>query len=148
MKLVRYLFVGGAAAIVDFVLFMLLAWGAGWPWFPTAVLSFSLATLVNYALSIRHVFESGVRFSQGHELILVYLVSAIGLTVNQAVLWFGIETAHIDMLAAKLGATGTVFFWNYAARRYFIFNHDRRPSDDTVDVAPLDYAGGQPARDN
>ena len=61
MKVMRYFFVGGTAAAVDFVLFAI------WPsllacqgFHPLG--SAILATLVNYVLSIKHVFESGVRF--------------------------------------------------------------------------------------
>lgn len=146
MKLVRYFFVGGAAALVDIGLFTLLARVAGLPWFPVALFSFAMATLVNYVLSVRHVFESGIRFSPRHELLLVYVASAVGLGINQTVLWLGIEWVHVDMLIAKLCATGTVFFWNYAARRYFIFNE--RPEPDTADSdSALSYGSGCPAGD-
>jgi putative flippase GtrA len=145
MKLVRYFFVGGAAALVDFGLFALLARVAGLPWFPVALFSFTLATLLNYLLSVRHVFESGIRFTRRHELMLVYLVSAVGLAINQVVLWFGIESARVDMLVAKLIATGTVFFWNYGARRYFIFNE--RVSGAALDDVQLDCSSTGPGRD-
>ena len=145
MKLVRYFFVGGAAALVDFSLFALLARVAGLPWFPVALFSFTMATLVNYVLSVRHVFESGIRFSRRHELMLVYLVSAVGLAINQGALWFGIEAAHLDMLVAKLGATGAVFFWNYGARRYFIFSE--RISHVAFDDPDLDCSSTGPGRD-
>jgi len=145
MKLVRYFFVGGAAALVDFSLFALLARAAGLPWFPVALFSFTVATLVNYVLSVRHVFESGIRFSRRHELMLVYLVSAVGLAINQGALWFGIESAHVDMLVAKLGATGAVFFWNYVARRYFIFSE--RVRHVAFDDPGLDCSSTGPGRD-
>jgi putative flippase GtrA len=126
MKLVRYFFVGGVAALVDFSIFALLARVSELPWFPVAIFSFAMATLVNYVLSVRHVFESGVRFSRRHEMILVYAVSGVGLGINQGVLWMCIESAQLDLLLGKILATGTVFFWNYAGRHYFIFS-ERSP---------------------
>jgi putative flippase GtrA len=122
MKLVRYFFVGGVAALVDFSIFALLARVAELPWFPVAIFSFAMATLVNYVLSVRHVFESGIRFSRRREMILVYAVSGVGLGINQGVLWMCIESAQLDLLLGKILATGTVFFWNYAGRHYFIFS--------------------------
>lgn len=145
MKLVRYFFVGGMAAIVDIGLFALLARLAGLPWFPVALFSFTMATLVNYVLSVRHVFESGIRFSRTHEVMLVFIVSSVGLGINQAVLWFCIESAQIDMLIAKVCASATVFFWNYGARRYFIF---RERSVDTGEMAlDIDRSPRWPAGD-
>lgn len=121
MRIVRYFFVGAAAAAVDITVFGILAKVFGLPWFPVAVFSFLLATVVNYRLSIRHVFSSGVRFQQYHELALVFLVSAAGLAFNQTVLWILIEHLSWDLVVAKIAATGLVFFWNYAIRHYFIF---------------------------
>jgi putative flippase GtrA len=119
--IVRYFFVGGVAALVDWTLFGVLARWLGLPWFPVALFSFVAATGVNYILSIRHVFRSGTRFSSHHELAMVFLVSGIGLVINQAILWVLIERVHWDMLLGKILATGVTFLWNYSSRRFFIF---------------------------
>jgi putative flippase GtrA len=84
-------------------------------------LGFVIATAVNYFLSIRFVFESGVRFEFFREISLVFLISLIGLGVNQAVLYLGIGILGWEMLFTKLCATGVVFFWNFAGRSQFIF---------------------------
>ena len=121
MRIVRYFFVGATAAAVDIGLFGLAVKGIGLPWFPVAIFSFVLATAVNYVLSIRYVFDSGVRFAYHHEMLLVFLVSAIGLVINQAVLWVLINYTTTDVVLAKIASTICVFFWNYGARRRFIF---------------------------
>lgn len=120
-KFIRYFAVGGIATAVDFSIFAALLYGVDVTWFWSAFVSFLLATSVNYVLSIRHVFESGVRFRKRHEIPLVFLVSAVGLVVNQAALYVGIEMIGIYPLVAKVGATGMVFFWNFFARSMFIF---------------------------
>ena len=117
----RYFFVGGAAACVDIGLFALLAKGLGMPYLQVASASFVLATLVNYLLSIRYVFVSGQRFRRRWEVAMVFLVSALGLALNSAVLWLCVEMAHEDLLVGKVVATGVVFFWNYFARRVLVF---------------------------
>lgn len=126
MKLVRYFLVGGVAAAVDIGVFGLLAKVLALPWFPVAVFSFLLATAVNYWLSVRHVFQSGVRFAKLHEAILVYFVSGVGLVLNQTILWLLIEIWSWDILLAKIAATGGVFFWNYLSRSRFIFKASGR----------------------
>ena len=121
MKIVRYFFVGGAAAAVDIGIFTVALKVFGYSWFFVAILSFLLATAANYLLSIRYVFESGVRFKKQAEVSLVFLVSGVGLVLNQSVLWLLIETAGIDEVLSKLMATGVVFLSNYMARSRFIF---------------------------
>ena len=123
--LARYFVVGGVAACVDIGLFMLFAKVLGLPYLRVAVGTFILATLVNYLLSVRFVFLSGRRFTKRWEIALVYAVSAIGLVLNAAILWLGVELGHLGLLPAKLAATGTVFFWNYLARRLFVFGATR-----------------------
>jgi putative flippase GtrA len=121
----RYFLVGGAAACVDIGLFMLFAQGLGLPYQPVAAATFVVATLVNYVLSVRFVFTSGQRFRRRWEIALVYVVSAVGLALNAAILWAAVEAAHFSLLPAKLAATGTVFFWNYWARRVLVFGAAR-----------------------
>jgi putative flippase GtrA len=120
-RIARYFLVGGAAALVDIGLFMLFAGYFAMPYLRVAAGSFIVATLVNYLLSVRFVFVSGQRFGKRWEIALVYLVSAIGLGINQAILAVAVEVAATGLLAAKLTATGIVFFWNYFARRLLIF---------------------------
>jgi putative flippase GtrA len=111
---------------VDIGLFMLFAKQLGFPYLRVAAATFILATLVNYLLSVRFVFASGQRFGKGWEITLVYVVSAIGLALNQVILSVAVETVGLGLLSSKLVATGTVFFWNYLARRLFIFRPGTR----------------------
>ncbi len=117
----RYFVVGGICACVDIGLFMLFAKGLGMPYLRVATASFLIATLLNYFLSVRFVFVSGMRFSRRWEIFLVFAVSAMGLAVNAGVLWLGVEVARLGLFVSKLAATGFVFFWNYFARRALIF---------------------------
>jgi putative flippase GtrA len=121
MRIVRYLFVGGAAALVDIGLFALFARLLGYNYLIVAACTFVVATGVNYGLSVRHVFESRVRFSRPHEVALVFAVSAVGLGINQAVLFVAVNELGIELVISKVLATGMVFFWNYLMRVNFVF---------------------------
>jgi putative flippase GtrA len=120
-RLVRYFCVGGAAALMDFLLFAVLVKSIGVPWYYAAVLSFVAATSLNYLLSIRFVFDSGERFSKQHEVALVFLVSGMGLALNQLALYILISVTELNVLVSKLAATAVVFFWNFGTREKFIF---------------------------
>jgi putative flippase GtrA len=125
VKVVRYFLVGGTAALVDWSIFALLSFQAEVPYLIAAAISFILATLVNYLLSIRFVFRSGARFSRGMETAMVYAVSAVGLGINLLILQFLIASLHVHPMLSKITATGIVFIWNYMIRATVIFRAAR-----------------------
>lgn len=121
MRIVRYGMVGASAALVDFVIFAIFAKWLGFNYFLVGAVGFLIATTFHYFLSIRFVFESGVRFAFKTEFSLVFLISLVGLALNQLVLYLGISVLGWEMLFVKVCATGSVFFWNYGARSQWIF---------------------------
>ena len=121
MKIMKYAAVGGVAAATDFLIFALFAKLLKFNYLMIGAIGFIIATTVNYFLSIRFVFESGVRFGLQKEISLVFLISFLALGVNQAVLYVGIGILGWEMLFTKICATGAVFFWNFAGRSQFIF---------------------------
>jgi putative flippase GtrA len=90
-------------------------------YFVAAIISFVVATAINYILSVVFVFEAGARFSRGHEVLLVFLVSFFGLVINQTSLALAVEWADTGKIAGKLIGTGTTFAWNYSVRNWFVF---------------------------
>lgn len=126
MKVIRYALVGGVAATTDFVIFALFAKALGLNYLWVAAVGFVTATALNYWLSIRFVFKSGARFGFRTEVALVFLVSLIGLAVNQSILYMAIEKLHIEMLTSKILATASVFVWNYGLRNLFVFRPVRK----------------------
>ena len=122
MKIIRYFLVGGVAAAVDISLFTIFAYILGFNYLFVGACSFILATFTNYFLSIRYVFVSGVRFDRKNELILVFIISSVGLIINQCILYVFVEHLLFDKLLAKLIATASVFLWNYLCRSRYVFN--------------------------
>ena len=117
----RYFWVGACAALLDLAFFVLFHNLLGLNYLAVGVAGFVLATLLNYLLSIRWVFTSGARFGRGMEITSVYVVSLVGLALHAFVLYAAVESLALPPLLAKLLAIGLVFFWNYSARRYFVF---------------------------
>ena len=63
---VKYFFVGGVSALVDFLIFCLL-YNIFSNWFLAGILSFFVATIANYYLSINLAFNSGNKFKKLHK---------------------------------------------------------------------------------
>jgi len=119
-QLVKYAGVGGVAAIVEWTSFGMLV-GALHVFYLTAViLSFIAATATNYVLSARLVFVRG-RHSPFKEVFLLYLVSAAGLLFNLILMWLLVGLLGMHAMPAKIMSTGIVFFWNYGARKMWVF---------------------------
>jgi putative flippase GtrA len=121
MQIIKYFFVGGTAAAVDIGLFSIFAGYFGWPWIPVSIVTFTLATLTNYFLSIQFVFESGARHQKHIEIICVFAISFLALLINQLILYIAIERFGWQLVVSKIIATGSVFIWNYFARSRLIF---------------------------
>jgi len=121
MKIVKYFSIGSVAALTDILLFSLFAKFFGFNYLIVGFFSFIVATGVNYILSIRYVFESGTRHSKKKEIILVYIISAIGLLINLSMLYLFIDLLDFEMIFSKILSTGITFFWNYFARRMYVF---------------------------
>ena len=118
---VRYFFVGGAAAVVDLSLFFILARILGFQYLLVGAGAFTVAAMVNYLLSIRYVFVSGARFQANKEFVWVYVISTIGLLLNQIILYIGVDLLQQAMMPSKFAAIGLVFGWNFLARKHFVF---------------------------
>src|SRR5258708_18315614 len=102
MKIVRYFFVGAAAASLDISIFFVFAKLAGLNYLIVGCVGFVLATLLNYVLSVRHVFQSGIRFSRRNEVLLVFAVSTVGLAINQFVLFTMVSKYSAELMRAQV----------------------------------------------
>ncbi len=119
-KFAKYFVVGGLAALTEWLLFVVIVYFVHWHYIPAAIISFVIATGVNYALSLIIVFKRG-RHSLHREVLLVYMASGIGLMINVAVLALLVKSANGHLIAAKIGATGVAFIWNFISRHLWIF---------------------------
>jgi putative flippase GtrA len=119
--IIGYLFVGGSAAIVDWVLFACLIYIYNISYIVAAIISFGIATLVNYFIGIKTIFTSGAKFNKKSEVSLVLFVSGIGLMFNLLFLKLLSEIFLINIMISKIVATILTFAWNYSSRMFFIF---------------------------
>jgi putative flippase GtrA len=70
MKIMKYAAVGAVAAATDFLIFAIFAKLLNFNYLVIGAVGFIIATFINYFLSIRFVFESGIRFAYKKEISL------------------------------------------------------------------------------
>lgn len=119
--LFRYFIVGGIAAAFDLLFFLLFSTWLNLNYLLVAGVGFVIATAINYVISIRFVFESGAQLDKRQEIVAVYVVSGIGLILHEWILYTAVTSFDLAGITGKVIATGSVFFWNYLVRKYYVF---------------------------
>jgi putative flippase GtrA len=126
-KLVRYFFTAGTAAIVDVGGFALLCL-TPIPIAVSAVTSFCLATIVNFLLTSRYVFNRAPTLP-GFGLFFVAAVG--GLIVNVSVTLIGSLYFGLLPVLAKLIGVGTAFLLNFWLNLRIVFRNAAPQHDNT-----------------
>ncbi len=120
VQLIKYAGVGGTAALVEWTSFAVLITAARLHYLTAVSASFVIATAVNYLLSVLFVFVRG-RHPAHKELVLLYLVSAVGLLLNLLLMSLFVGFLSMPVMPSKIAATGIIFFWNFGARKIWVF---------------------------
>ena len=116
----KFAVVGFASLAVDYALLLVLVeWMHIDLLFSTTV-SFIASVIVNYALSMRFVFEHKEDMSRKREFTIFAILSAIGLGLNDLYMFVGVTFLSIGYQAMKAIATFLVTWYNYFSRRLFL----------------------------
>ncbi len=122
VQIFRYTFVGGVAFIVDFSLLYLLTDLFKIHYLVSAGISFIFGLLVNYLLSILWVFNSRKIKNVLNEFLFFTLIGLFGLGITEVLLWMLTDLFALYYLYSKIITTVIVYFWNFFARKYLLFN--------------------------
>ena len=120
-RFVIYTMIGGASALVDWGLFYLLAIILDINYILSGTISFTLATLFNYFIGITFLFDSTARFTKQNEILLIFLISLIGLTINLFFLFLFSSWFLLSLMGSKILASVFALVWNSSMRNYYIF---------------------------
>lgn len=128
-EFIRYIFVGGAAFIIDMmtlyffktkVFFELGNMGI----YISTALGFLAGLIFNYIFSLIFVFKSAKEEKKGRNIfsfLLFSLIGVIGLFLTEAGMYAGVDLFNINYLLTKIVVTTIVLIWNYVARKILIF---------------------------
>lgn len=131
IRFFRYAFVGGIATVVDWVLLWACELGLrqilppdahAFSKYPAAVVGFGAGLMVNFWLTRAFVFNGmhSRAHSRAGEFGGHLIVGVIGLVLTELLLLLG-DVAGLHFMLAKIAATAVVFFWNYIARKCFVY---------------------------
>lgn len=121
LQLGRYVLVGGSAFLVDFGAYCWLEY-MGLHYLLAGVLSFIAGFLFNFLVSRWMIFrQSAASRVNVHEIISVFAISLIGLALTEGLLFVGTDFLSMDFRVSKIAASIIVLFWNYIARKVFVY---------------------------
>ena len=90
-QLMKFGVVGVIAFIIDYGLLALLTEAFGVNYLVSATISFTVSVVFNYVASMRYVFTHKEGMSRRREFIIFVVLSVIGLGINNACMWAGVE---------------------------------------------------------
>jgi putative flippase GtrA len=120
IQVIRFLLAGVFCAGVEFVLFWLLVHLYHVPYLHANMGSLLVAVVLNYFISRKVVFEKG-RYSGKLEFTAFLVFSAMGVALNQFLIWYFVEQAGVEVNLGKVLAIGLAAVFNYFTKKHIVF---------------------------
>ncbi|MEE8546219.1 MAG: GtrA family protein [Alphaproteobacteria bacterium] len=120
-ELWRYFVVSCLALGVDYGLLIALIELLSVHYLISGAVSFLAGAVVAYLGSVLWVFSARRLSDRGQEVTLFILIGVGGLGINELVLWSLTDYVALHYSAAKLGAAGAGFVFNFVARKVILF---------------------------
>lgn len=130
LEFFRYLFVGGVATVVDWLLsfggerlFSLTGLHEQFVYILATTLGFCGGLVTNFLLSRAFVFatKQARAKSRAGEFLGHFMVGAIGLGMSYLIVFAGTTLITDNYMLFRIAATIIVFIWNYLARKFFVY---------------------------
>ena len=123
IQLVRYVFVGGFAFLVDYGFLYALTEFFHLHYLASATISFLLGLLTNYILSTKWIFRHSKIQNKSIEFFFFAIIGIVGLVLNNLFLYMMTDGFHIHYMMSKIVVAAIVMFWNFAARKILLFKN-------------------------
>ena len=117
----KFAVVGITSLMVDYVFMVFLTENTafGLDYFQASAFSYTLSVFVNYILSMRYVFHGRDDMGKVKEASIFFVLSLVGLFLNQAIMWIAVDIMGIYYIGAKLLSTLLVTNYNFISRKKF-----------------------------
>ena len=121
LQFFRYIFVGGASFVTDWVLLQLIE-AMGVYHLVAGIFSFTAGLIVNFVLSKLLVFSKKSDKKQAQKEFAVFAVIAVfGLGITEGLMYIFVDIMHIHLAIAKMIAAGIVLFWNFFMKKILLY---------------------------
>ena len=120
-KLVRYGLVSVAALIIDLTVMMVLIEFFETPILWASGIGFTSGGYISYYVSKHYVFDTKNIRAESEMITMFIIIGFLGLSLNQAIMYIGVEVLKVHYLITKSCALVVVFTFNFLIRGLFVF---------------------------
>jgi putative flippase GtrA len=120
-ELLGYGTASACALVVDVAVLWALVHFFSWGYLLAATASFLVGAVVAYRLSTAIAFKHHRLTSRKTEFASFVAIGGVGLMVNAAIMFIGVNLLGLHYLIAKCVAAGFTFTCNFIARRQLLF---------------------------
>lgn len=121
-QVIRFGIVGGSAFLIDYGVMIALTEIIGINYLISSMISFCVSVIYNYILSTKWVFDVNNSRNQMQDMTVFIILSAIGLGINQLLMWGLVSKFHVYYMVSKLIATAIVMVYNFISRKLLLEN--------------------------
>jgi putative flippase GtrA len=119
-QIYRFVIVGGSAFLIDYGLLLLLIRFFKLHYLLAGTISFGIAVIFNYLMSIFWVFKPSLRDERYKELTAFLILSTIGLGINQMAMFTMVDGIGFTISLSKVLATLIVMVFNFISRKVYL----------------------------
>jgi len=119
----NFFLLGGLSTLIDILTYFILI-KLNTHYTIAIVIGYTLGFLTNFILGRRYIFKAGTKINKALlELFVVFFIALVGLLLNIFIVHLlSFSIATIDPIFSRVIAIGMVFFWNFLARKYFVYH--------------------------
>ena len=118
-QIIRFVFVGGLSTGIDFCLFLFATEVLEIPYYISNIISFTISLIASYILSMRYVFKEKEGVSRTKQIIMFFVLSIIGLGLNQLILVLLTDVLGLYYVLSKVTAIAIVMVWNFLSKKVY-----------------------------
>ena len=119
-QFLRFAGVGTVSFFIDYATMVLLTEVFGVPYLVSTTVGFIVSVVFNYLASMRFVFTHKEEMSRKREFAIFVALSAVGLGLNDVLMWVGTSAVGIDYRITKVIATAVVTLYNFVSRKLLL----------------------------
>lgn len=120
-QLTKYGIVGLIALFFDYLILVFFTEYVHLNHLISATAGFIIGLVVNYTLATKFVFKDSKLASKRLEFIVFSIIGVGGLLFTIGLMWLLTDYFAVHYTISKAVAVGTVFLWNFYARKLILF---------------------------
>lgn len=119
-QFISFAIVGIISFAVDWLLLVILVESFRCDYLIATSVSFLVSVVLNYALSVRFVFDHREDMSRKREFTIFAILSAVGLGLTDVLMFVGVTMLGVVYQVMKVAATFCVTWYNFFSRKRFL----------------------------